>query len=187
MKKIPSLFKRNYDGDRLVYDEVVPGCEWVLDGQGISTRKWNGTSCMIKDGILYKRYDAKNGKIPPINFIPAQDFDKETGHWPGWVPVGNNMDEKWHIEAFNKLINSEISFQNGQTFELCGPKIQGNPEGFHEHILIPHPLPGDGCSHCPRDFHGIKEYLRDNKIEGIVFHHADGRMCKIKRKDFGFR
>jgi hypothetical protein len=40
---------------------------------------------------------------------------------------------------------------------------------------------------CPRDFGGIKDYLRDKDIEGIVFHHPDGRMVKIKKKDFGFK
>ncbi len=30
MQKIISLFQRNYDGDKLVRDEVVPGAEWVI-------------------------------------------------------------------------------------------------------------------------------------------------------------
>jgi len=29
MKKIISLFKRDYDSDRTVIDEVTPGAEWV--------------------------------------------------------------------------------------------------------------------------------------------------------------
>jgi len=29
MRKIISLFQRNYEGDRLVRDECVPGAEWV--------------------------------------------------------------------------------------------------------------------------------------------------------------
>lgn len=40
MQKIISLFQRNYDGDHLVRDEVVPGAEWVLRGEGVATRKW---------------------------------------------------------------------------------------------------------------------------------------------------
>lgn len=39
MKKIISLFQRNYDGNRLVRDELVPGSEWVQEGLGIATRK----------------------------------------------------------------------------------------------------------------------------------------------------
>ena len=65
MKKIISLFQRNYDGDRLVRDELVPGAEWVAAGEGKATRKWDGTCCMVRDGVLFKRYDAKAGKTPP--------------------------------------------------------------------------------------------------------------------------
>ena len=34
MKKIPTLFKRTYDGPRIkgISDEVTPGLEWVLAG-----------------------------------------------------------------------------------------------------------------------------------------------------------
>lgn len=40
MKKIISLFVRNYDGDRLVRDEIVPGAEWVVAGEGVATVKF---------------------------------------------------------------------------------------------------------------------------------------------------
>lgn len=37
MKKIPTLFKRIYDGNRVkgVIDEVLAGMEWVLAGRGL--------------------------------------------------------------------------------------------------------------------------------------------------------
>lgn len=41
MKKIVSLFKRDYKGDRLVYNEIVPGTDWVLAGEGIATIKYD--------------------------------------------------------------------------------------------------------------------------------------------------
>ena len=62
MKKIASLFKRDYDGSRLVYDEVVPGSEWVIEGEGIATQKWDGTSCLVYEDALYKRYDRRLSK-----------------------------------------------------------------------------------------------------------------------------
>lgn len=43
MRKVISLFKRDYEGTRLVFDEVVEGAEWVVAGEGIATRKWDGT------------------------------------------------------------------------------------------------------------------------------------------------
>ncbi|MFA7462372.1 MAG: DUF5565 family protein [Anaerovoracaceae bacterium] len=176
MKKIISLFQRNYDGDRLVRNEVVPGAEWVINGKGIATRKYDGTACMIRDGKLYKRYDRKGGKPAPEGWEPCESTPNEhTGHWPGWVPVGDGPEDKYHREAFKG------GLPDG-TYELCGPAIQGNPEGFSEHVLIPHGA--TILEDAPRDYEGIKEYLRNRDIEGIVWHHPDGRMVKIKRKDF---
>lgn len=101
MQKIISLFKRDYEGTRLVVDDVVEGAEWVLAGEGRPTRKWDGTSCLVRDGILFKRYDAKRGKTPPAGFEPAQpEPDPVSGHWPGWIAVRDDEpSDRWHIEA----------------------------------------------------------------------------------------
>lgn len=40
---------------------------------------------------------------------------------------------------------------------------------------------------APHDFEGIKGFLAENVIEGLVWHHPDGRMAKIKRRDFGLK
>jgi hypothetical protein len=175
MKKIISLFQRNYDGDRKVRNEIVPGAEWVVAGEGVATRKYDGTCCMVRGGKLYKRYDAKQGKTPPAGFEPAQDYDPVTGHMPGWIAVGDGPEDRWHREA-------QLDGLADGTYELCGPKVQGNPEGYEKHELVPH-----GCyqlTDAPRDYDGLREYLLARTIEGIVWHHPDGRMVKIKRKDF---
>ena len=70
MKKTLSLFQRNYDGDRLVRDELVPGAEWVAAGEGVATRKHDGTCCMWRDGKLWKRYELKAGK-PALDAVTA--------------------------------------------------------------------------------------------------------------------
>lgn len=181
MKKIISLFQRNYDGDRLVRDEVVPGAEWVQAGEGIATRKYDGTCCMIRDGKLYKRYDAKKGKTPPPNFEPSQDYDEITGHMPGWIPVGDGPDDQWHREG---LVNTP-NLTDG-TYELLGPKIQGNPEKVGTtHQLIKHGI--TNLPDCPRTYNELKKWFEGVDIEGVVWHHPDGRMVKIKAKDFGIK
>lgn len=182
MQKIKSLFQRNYTGDRLVYNEVVPGSEWVQRGEGIATRKWDGTSCLVKQGQLFKRYDAKHGKTPPEGFVPAQEPDAVTGHWPGWVPVltGNPAD-RWHLEAVVGDHSQECGFADG-TYELCGPKVQSNAESLDAHYLIRHGE--EKLPDCPTDFEGLREYFKDKQIEGVVWHHPDGRMVKCKRRDF---
>ena len=82
MKKIPSLFKRNYDTHK-IYNEVTEGCEWVIKGEGMATRKYDGTACLIREGNLFKRYDCKKGRETPsaMDGFPCQPKpDPETGH-----------------------------------------------------------------------------------------------------------
>jgi hypothetical protein len=180
MKKIVSLFQRNYDGDGKVRDEIVPGAEWVAAGEGTATRKFDGTCCLVRGGSLFKRFEVKPGGSPPPHFETANEVDPTTGKQQGWLPITDGAEDQWHRAAF------EATKKTGPvpdgTYELCGPKIQGNPEGFDTHVLVPHgkhPLPD-----APRTFALIREYLAARSIEGIVWHHPDGRMVKIKRKDF---
>ncbi len=178
MEKIISLFERNYETDRLVRDEIVTGAEWVLAGEGRATQKHDGTACLVRGGRLHKRYDVKEGHKEPPGFVPAQEPDPQTGHWPGWVGVGEGPEDKWFREAFH-------GSEPDGTYELCGPKVQGNPEGLQHHTLIPHgsvELP-----EAPRTFAELRTYFSEKDIEGIVWHQPDGRMVKIKAKDFGLR
>ena len=177
MRKMITLFQRNYGSDDLARNEVMPGAEWVLAGEGLATRKHDGTCCMVRDGRLYKRYDAKGGKPTPVGFEPAQEPDQRTGHWPGWVPVGDGPDDRWFREAFN----ASPGIPDG-TYELCGPKVQGNPEKCETHVLIRHG--SVVLTDCPRDYAGLRDYLVACDFEGIVWHHPDGRMVKLKRRDF---
>lgn len=190
MQKIISLFQRNYTGNRQVYDAVVPGAEWVLNGEGTATEKFDGTCCLIDDdNRLYRRYDAKEGKSPPPGFIAAAAPDPVTGHWPGWVMVNAEYPaDQWHVEAFKR----EPFRLSPGTYELLGPKIQKNPYNFTSHRLIKHGthhLPGNSreLPSNPRKFDNINEFLLTHNIEGIVWHHPDGRMVKIKAKDFGIK
>lgn len=203
MKKIISLFKRRYDGDRQVYDEIVLGAEWVVAGEGVATEKFDGSACMVRDGKLYKRYDRKPSKRarkrhkkgepwPADSFRPAPPSwegcepapNLHTGHWPGWMSVGDGPEDKWHREAWEYL-NTEgfVAPPNG-TYELVGLKVQGNPYGLDWHTLWLHGSAQLGS--IPTDYDGLCEYLAEAwGIEGIVWHHPDGRMVKIKRRDFG--
>ncbi len=193
MQKIPTLFMRGQD--HLVTPSVNQECEWVMCGEGLATRKHDGSCCLIKDGRLWKRHEARYSRevrsgdwFPPSQlpqgFIAVTDIDVHTGKRQGWVPVGEGKGDQWHREAFEAEAASRSGLLvEGVTYELCGPKVQGNPEGFATHVLVPHgfvQLPA-----CPRDFQGIKEFLIKMNVEGVVWHHPDGRMCKIKIRDYG--
>jgi len=185
MQKIISLYQRNYETDRLVRDEVVPGAEWVVNGEGIATRKLDGTCCMISVGVFYKRYEVKKGKIPPEYFIPAGDIDLNTGKWQGWLPVGDGSADQYHRIAYREYSPVSGIVPKDGTYELLGPKVQGNPEGCRDFVLMKH-----GCieiDDVPRKFKALKKWLAGEDIEGVVWHHPDGRMVKIKKKDFGLK
>lgn len=183
MKKVPTIFERDWKGDKSrVIDQVNPICKWVFDGEGVATRKFDGTAVYLMDGELYCRYDAKHGKKPPANFLPAQDAaDPETGHWPGWVPAGSDPQYQWQRKSYDFAKFHELLDGNG-TYEACGPHFQGNPEKYATDTLIRH-----GCEKldAPRFFNELAEWFKDKDIEGIVWHHPDGRMAKIKKRDFG--
>lgn len=77
MKKIISLFQRDYN-TRQVFNEVVPGAEWVLAGEGVATPKWDGTSVLIRDGRMFKRYEIKGaGKAAPPGFYRARTTPRD--------------------------------------------------------------------------------------------------------------
>lgn len=177
MEKIPTIFKRNPDIMSFVLEEENPECKWVFDGEGVATRKYDGTCVKIEGGCYFKRRMVKPGKKAPEDFEEV-DVDPVTGKRFGWVPIDSSLKEnKYHMEAFNSRLSDG-------TYELVGPKVQGNPEGYEGHELVKH-SDAEVFPSFERTFAGIRDFLLYMDVEGIVFHHPDGRMAKIKKCDFG--
>lgn len=182
MKKIPTIYERPWDNPdprarALVTSTHNPLADWVFAGEGIETEKFDGTAVLIKGGKAYKRHEVKKGKVAPAGWFAADDLDPETGKQAGWVAVDfADPGDKWHVEALT------VPIDDG-TYELIGPKVQGNPYQYGAHRLMAH-----GAVRLlvvPVDFDDLRAYLEGVHIEGIVWHHPDGRMAKIKRRDFG--
>lgn len=202
MKKIPTLYIRDPETNlRYVRNEVHPDCQWVLDGEGSPTYKWNGTAVMIDEaGVLHKRREVKRGKEPPPTFQQTGDADPNTGKLVGWVTAETfAKEDRWHFEGLGHMIANwpdETTWPEGGagTYELVGPKIQGNPHRLEHHTLVRHGFHIDGqrskCGIVPTRFADLGSFLHgtaelDPGFEGIVWHnHFDRRMAKIKAKDF---
>lgn len=188
MKKIPTLFEREFKDHNVIkiLPKVHPGMEWVFEGYGIATVKYDGSCCAVIDGKFYKRYDCKKGKVPPEGFIPCCEPDAITGHWPGWVKVDeNNPSDKWFVTAYEMTVmleNHGMKLSDG-TYEAVGRCFQNNPYNFTSNKLIKH---GKEIVEVERTFEGIKKYLSEHEIEGLVFWKDGIPQCKIKRSDFGF-
>lgn len=187
MKKMSTLFKVNHVGKNHtdITREIRLENEWVFTEPLVkATRKFDGTSCMILDGQLFRRYDAKRGKPVPEGAIVCGLPDEITGHNPCWIKCETNKPgDKYHFEAFNL---KEV-WEDG-TYELCGEKVQGNPEKITGHKLIIHGV--EVLNIKDWTFEGFKEFLETplNDIEGIVFHsNIDGKMCKLRKCDFNIK
>ena len=185
MKKIPTLFERVFENHKKVgiLPNVAPGMEWVLEGEGVATEKMDGSCCAIIGGVFYKRYDAKRGKTSPAGAIPCCEPDAITGHWPHWVKVNpEDRGDMWHMEAYR---NSKGESLADGTYEVIGPHFRNNPHGLDADVLVKH---GEHIlEDVPRSFEGIRDYLQEHYIEGIVFWRDGEPRCKIKRSDFGFK
>ena len=187
MKKMPCAFVRDFTNKQrpIITPELSPGLGWVASGDFVATVKWDGTACAVIGGVLHRRYDAKRGKTPPAIAIPCDTFpDHETGHWPHWLPVGNDAQDKWHRLAW---IAAGSKLHDG-TYELCGPHFQANPHRLPDDVFIPH---GKDIVRTENERAANLEYWRDLMSdyphEGVVLYEiAGGGRCKIRRADFGF-
>jgi Family of unknown function (DUF5565) len=175
MRKIPTIFVRDRDNDpKHVTREPNPDCAWVFAGEGSPTRKFDGTCVMYDGDRWWARREIKPGKPTPAGFVELA-HDEETGRTVGWEPAEQSSFEKYLTEAIGDEARSP------GTFELIGPKVNGNPEQAAAHTLVRHG--DDDLGDVPRDYPGLAAWLRDHPWEGIVWHHPDGRMAKLKRRD----
>lgn len=68
MRKIPTVFRRDPENMKhALVDQITPGCEWVLEGEGVATRKWDGT-CVMLDADGPVREDGK--RLKPDGWTP---------------------------------------------------------------------------------------------------------------------
>jgi len=173
MDKIPTIFKRD---DRFkVIPEIQIGCEWVFDGEGKVTEKLDGTNV---------RVTVFNGHVVKV--------EKAEGQEPGYIEANRNDPADKHI--FKAVDNTSfISFPDGSySSEAVGPKIQGNPLALEQPTIYPFVFRPTVLPDMVRTYEAIRDYVLHldsqfnpgHAAEGIVYHHPDGRMAKIKKRDF---
>jgi hypothetical protein len=177
MRKIPTLFVRDSADRRYVLPDVTPGCDWVIAGEGTPTRKYDGTCVLLdEEGAWWARREIKPGKQSPPGWYEV-DSDDVTGKRVGWEPIGSSPFVKFFDEAVKRLDGRRPG-----TYELIGPKVNGNPEQVAGHQLIAH---SDALTvDAPRTYGALAAWLAATEYEGVVWHHPDGRMAKLKKRDF---
>jgi len=188
VNKIPTIFERDWEGDKSrVLNQVVPGCEWVFEGEGRALRKYDGTCVMYDGKKWWARREVKDGKPTPDGFVSV-GHDHITLANVGWEPIEGTPFAKFFEEAERNGPEWDTSTDWAPgTYELVGPKINKNPEDLAHHGLLSHEH-AEEFELPVRTFEQIRDTIDINNIEGLVFHHEDGRrMAKIKGRDFGIK
>jgi hypothetical protein len=133
-------------GQTTVYEAtglLDPAFRELLE-KGLLEPSWkiDGTCCLIKDGVYYRRYDSKNQAVDlPEGSIPGEsDSDGVTRIW--WIPVvgSTKKDDERHLSALSPdqkafwtiAFNPDGSMTpvlkpfdatESATYELIGPKF----------------------------------------------------------------
>lgn len=209
MRKVPTVFDRDWQGDHGVIPKVI-----VNPGGAPATEKLNGSNVRVT-----VRTDATSPGGPNSLAVPVR-LEKRRN--PSKEQKAEGITEPWYVDAsrdepadrflFEALDNTSLlDIPEGEwSAEAVGPKIQGNPLKLEEHRLFFFSLsllPSEVCvpilegvpvlGEFPSEeesaafFHALCEYLRaarslvnpDVGIEGIVWHGGMG-WAKIKRADF---
>jgi len=184
MKKIKTIFDRDWEGNRKVVDKYVIDPE--LFYIATATEKLDGT----------------NVRITVRNHTPVR-LEKRRN--PDKLQKAKGIEYPWYVDAdqygpedkyiWDALAHTNLSdIPDGEwSGEAVGVNIQGNPLNLTENKIIFFTL--GQCpefDNVPTDFEGLSKWLPNQKskvgnncgIEGIVWHCSDGSMMKIKTKDF---
>ncbi|MCP4540171.1 MAG: hypothetical protein GY832_23785 [Chloroflexi bacterium] len=182
MEKIACLLVRDFDKpNTMCSDEINRECQWVVDGEGIPTIKWDGTAVMFRDGDFFKRRMVRKDKHEPKGFEVCTK-DERTGKRFGWIPVDEDPTNVHHRKALEVH-----GFQPDGTYELCGPKVQGNPQGLSDIQFMKHGAAVVEDPPVEFTIAALAAWFESHDMEGVVWWHKDGRKCKIRAGDVGVK
>lgn len=184
MKKIKTIFERDWDGDKRVINKYVQGFDPLILASAKATEKVDGTNV---------RLTVRNHTIVRVekrrNPDKIQKFKGIEDPW--YVDASESNEDKWIIDAVKNT--PVINVPDGEwSGEAIGKNIQGNPLGLEiNFVLLFSLMHVPVFENVPTDYEGLKEWLPGRTsgvgkgiIEGIVWHLENGEMYKIKVKDF---
>lgn len=183
MKKIKTIFDRDWEGNRKVVNKYTVDPELFL--LATATEKLDGT----------------NVRITVRNHTPVR-LEKRRN--PDKLQKAKGIEHPWYVDAdqygpedkyiWDALSHTDLSdIPDGEwSGEALGPDIQGNTLQFIQRTIV---LFSCGkapvIENVPTTYAELKAWLpkqksfySDARIEGIVWHCPDGTMMKIKTKDF---
>lgn len=183
MKKIPTIFDRDWKGTRKVIDKYV--IDPAMFEGAVATEKLDGTNVRvtIRKGTCVRLEKRRN----------PDKIQKYKGIEEPWYTEAyeNEPNDKWMYDA---LKNTDLTqLPDGEwSGECIGTNIQGNVLGLDKNVIVFFSLgQAPVFENVPTTYAELKEWLPKQQskygtgtIEGIVWHCPNGDMMKIKVKDF---
>jgi len=183
MKKIKTIFERDWDGDRTVIDKLAVDFDFAT---ALPTEKLDGMNVRltVRNHMLVRLEKRRN---------------------PDKIQKAKGIEDPWYVDAdeygpedkylYLAAKNTDLSsIEDGEwSGEALGPSIQGNPLNLESHrVVLFSKGQAPAIYDAPTDYKALKvffktrksEYGKDCLMEGIVWHGANGDMVKIKAKDF---
>lgn len=134
----------------------------------------------VDEAATYRSPAGRNRSLRNVHLCRVCGVEEVTGKTVGWEPIEQSSFAKYLAEA----LGNPYERRPVGTYELVGPKVNGNPENADGHELIRHD-DAEVLADAPRDFDGLAMWLHAHDYEGIVWHGGpDGAMAKIKKRDF---
>ena len=187
MKKIQTIFDRDWDGNRGVVDKTLmtfPSdmvATEKLDGTNVRLTVRNHTIVRVEKRRNPSKLEKAKGIVAPW-YIDASEYEAQ---------------DKWIMDAARNTDLSKV--EDGEwSGEAVGKKIQGNPLNLDKNIIIlfSHPeIRRNKLTFTVNPvvkFNDLKKWLSEQKslvgnnvgIEGIVWWINDEPIGKLKLKDF---
>lgn len=186
MRKILTIFDRNWDSNRKVNEKLIVDFDFE---NAIATEKLDGMNI---------RLTIRNGQVVRVEKRrnPSKD-QKKIGIVDPWYvdAISTASEDKWIFDAVENTDLTKVP--DGEwSAEAIGKNIQGNPLSLDGNQVFIFSLPEWRAKitfdTVPFTFDELHKFFENQKsligndvpIEGIVWHHPNGDMVKIKRKDF---
>lgn len=185
MKKILTIFKRDWQGKKGVIPEYIDGFNTEILNNAKATEKLDGTNVRItvRNHTLVRLEKRCN----PSKLQKHKGIEE-----PWYIDAEQNDPQDKYIWEAAKNTDLSIIPDGEWSGEALGPKIQGGSLDIEKHKICLFSFgQAPVFENVPVDFNGLKNWLPKQKskfgsggIEGIVWHCPDGQMYKIKTKDF---
>src|SRR5262249_38315072 len=123
MREIPTIFVRDANDRGVVTSQPPPARDWGFPGGGGPTPQEDGPGWTYDGDRCGARREVKPDRPTPDGFVLVET-DPTTGKSVGWEPVEQSAFAKFHAEAVRA---GGPEWHTG-SYELVGPKVNGNPE-----------------------------------------------------------